>query len=199
MAAPRVIKTHVPCKLLLGMNGCTDIVPGVKIIIISRNPLDACVSRYYHAFNPYKLGWPFPAWAAVWLSGNSGYGSWFTWVRDWYEAAKANSDQVLWIQYEDMQKNSYDEIEKIRNFLSIQNDGVDNFDLIKKVAEGCSFDSMKEQSLQTEITGDFQGHLRKGVTGDWRNHFTPEMKKEFDDIYEREMSGSGLVYDFGGN
>ena len=112
------------------MNGCTDIVPGVKIIIISRNPLDACVSRYYHAFNPYKSGWPFPAWAAVWLSGNSGYGSWFTWVRDWYDAAKANSDQVLWIQYEDMQKNSYDEIEKIRKFLNIQNDVADNFDLI---------------------------------------------------------------------
>ena len=47
---------------------------GTKILVVSRNPLDACVSRFYHAFNPHKLGWSFDAWAALWLSGNTTYG-----------------------------------------------------------------------------------------------------------------------------
>ena len=77
--SPRLLKTHAPPPLLLGMcdNDSTSHITlpiGTKIIVVSRNPLDACVSRYYHAFNPHKLGWSFDAWAALWLSGNTTYG-----------------------------------------------------------------------------------------------------------------------------
>ena len=79
--APRLLKTHAPPPLMLGMCGDEPntshltIPVGTKIIIVSRNPLDACVSRFYHAFNPHKLGWSFDAWAALWLSGNTTYGT----------------------------------------------------------------------------------------------------------------------------
>jgi hypothetical protein len=39
--------------------GVLGLPEGMKVIITARNPLDACVSSYYHAFNPYKSGWPF--------------------------------------------------------------------------------------------------------------------------------------------
>ena len=197
MKSPRVIKSHAPSNLLLGMSENSDIIPGVKIIVISRNPLDSCVSRYYHAFNPHKLGWTFPAWAALWLSGNSSYGSWFHWVRDWRERSRRNLDQILWVQYEDMKKNPREEIEKIRLFLNIASD---DDRLVQRVFEGSTFDSMKKQSMKEsskERSGDFLGHLRKGIAGDWRNHFTDEIKKEFIDKFDRELEGTGLVYDFG--
>lgn len=50
-------------------NENTDIQKDVKIIVISRNPLDSCVSSFYHAFNPYKCGWSFEAWAALFYKG----------------------------------------------------------------------------------------------------------------------------------
>jgi hypothetical protein len=59
--APRVIKTHAPLQLLLGTNGRgVEALPErTKVVVVSRNPLDACVSCYYHAWNPFKSGWPF--------------------------------------------------------------------------------------------------------------------------------------------
>lgn len=194
--SPRVIKSHAPSKLLLGMDNNSDLVDGAKIIIISRNPLDACVSRFHHAFNPYKSGWSFPAWAAVWLSGNTTYGCWFEWVRDWSLRAKTNQDQILWLQYENMKVNSHDQIKRIIDFLGVSQ-GQDIPSLIKKVAEGCSFESMKKQASEKESSGDFQGHLRKGIVGDWRNYFTETMTKEFLDKYKKELAGTDLVYDFG--
>lgn len=68
--SPRVFKTHAPVQLLLGTNvdtlkdrvgyrGVEGLPAGAKVLIACRNPLDACVSRYYHGFNPFKNGWPF--------------------------------------------------------------------------------------------------------------------------------------------
>lgn len=194
--SPRVIKSHAPSKLLLGMDHDSDLSDGAKIIIISRNPLDACVSRFHHAFNPCKSGWSFPAWAAVWISGNSTYGCWYDWVRDWSLRAKMNKDKILWLQYEDMKANPHAQIKRIVDFLDVS-EGQDIPALIERVAEGCSFNSMKKQASEKEISGDFGGHLRKGVVGDWKNYFTEAMTKEFLDKYKRELAGTGLVYDFG--
>jgi hypothetical protein len=58
---PRVIKTHAQLDRLIGTNGggIEDLPLGAKIVCVSRNPLDACVSFYYHGWSPYKSGWPF--------------------------------------------------------------------------------------------------------------------------------------------
>jgi hypothetical protein len=42
-----------------GGEGLKHLPKGLKVIIVSRNPLDACVSSFYHAWNPAKSGWPF--------------------------------------------------------------------------------------------------------------------------------------------
>jgi hypothetical protein len=85
MPGSRVIKTHAPVQLLLGMacfrllsadwrqfilkfdsqtiiksgtdgDGLSALPEGVKVVVMTRNPLDACVSSYYHAWNPFKSG-----------------------------------------------------------------------------------------------------------------------------------------------
>jgi sulfotransferase len=194
--SPRLIKSHAPSKLLLGMSESEDspIIPGVKVILVSRNPLDSCVSRYYHAFNPYKCGWTFDAWAAVWLSGNTTYGSWFDWVKHWHKRAKTNEDRILWLQYEEMKLDPAGQIRRIAEFLGVQQNNMTP-DLTEKVLHGSSFASMKEQS--SSKGGDFNQHLRKGMTGDWRNHFSDGMKDLFLEKYHAELHGTGLVYYFG--
>ena len=166
MPSPRLIKSHAPTNLLLGMTGDkldTMLSLGIKNFVVTRNPFHSCVSRYYHAFDPFQIGWPFPAWAALWINENSSYGSWFDWVRGWSEQAKKNVDQILWMQYEDMLSNPENEIKKIQSFINISNPDVNFLD---NVREGCTFDSTKKQSMVKESSGDFQGHLRRGIIGD---------------------------------
>lgn len=117
-------------------------------------------------------------------------------MRDWSIRVKECPDQILWLQYEDMKFDAYAQIKRIVDFLGVSQ-GQNIPSLVEKVAEGCSFDSMKKQASEKESSGDFQGHLRKGIVGDWRNYFTEEMTKDFLVKYKNELAGTDLVYDFG--
>jgi hypothetical protein len=190
---PRVIKTHAPVSIVIGghLQGIQGLNARPKIVVVTRNPLDACVSCYYHAFNPYKCGWPFEAWAAMWFKGMVPNGSWYDWVKGWYEAKVHYPDDILWIQYEDVQANKAAVITSLANFTGIAY----NDELIAKVVAGSSFESMKEKAM--EQGGDIFGHLRKGTSGDWKNHFTPELVEEFRRKYESSMQGTALRYSLG--
>jgi len=99
---PRIIKSHAPVELILG--GISSLPSSTKIVIVARNLLDACVSSYYHAFNPFQSGWPFSAWASVWLHGHFAHGSWCDWVKGWheyYQQNKANGN-IHWVFFEDL-------------------------------------------------------------------------------------------------
>mmetsp|Transcript_102860 Transcript_102860/g.201720 ORF Transcript_102860/g.201720 Transcript_102860/m.201720 type:complete len:349 (-) Transcript_102860:266-1312(-) len=190
---PRVIKSHARYEHLLGCKeqGLGGLPNGVKVLIVSRNPLDACVSSYYHAFNPFKSGWAFDAWAGVFLSGEIMFGSYFEWVKGWWENLGAHPGKGLWLQYEDMQTDPRGQIVKIAEYLQIPVTD----EVVDKVLLYSSFDSMKEQA-QTK-GGDHGGHLRQGKLGDWKNHFDAALVQEFRDRYKAELAGTGLVYTVG--
>lgn len=83
------------------------------------------------------------------------------------------------------------EIRKIATFLDLPI----TEELLDKVVQYSSFDSMKQQA--NAKGGDAGGHLRKGISGDWRNHFSVELLHEFRVKYEKEMAGTGLVFTIG--
>jgi hydroxyjasmonate sulfotransferase len=190
---PRVIKSHATRQLLLGCNGqgLAQIPEGVKVLVVTRNPLDACVSSYYHAFNPFKSGWPFAAWAALWLAGFPLWGSYFHWVRDWFQDVKAYPEKAIWLQYEDMQKDPAAEVEKIAQFLGIPVTP----DVVANVVRLSSFDSMKAQAAAKG--GDHSNHLRQGKSGDWKNHFSSAIVQEFRDQFNADLADSGVSYSVG--
>ena len=70
LPSPRVIKTHAPVSHLLSRQPDGTPAPA-RYIVVSRNPLDACVSCYYHAWHPQSRGWPFDAHALAWLDGRA--------------------------------------------------------------------------------------------------------------------------------
>ena len=230
--SPRTLKSHAPPHLLLTGGptmrpdqapGMASLPLGVKVLVVTRNPLDACVSSYYHAWNPFESGWPFDAWAAAWLSGNVPHGCWFDWVKSWKAVAEDPqfADRILWVQYEDLKADPVGTVRRVASFLdpALAADEA----LVASVSNASSFDAMKEQAAAgagkvakaaaaaaaaAEETGSGAGkpaaaataghsHLRKGVAGDWRNHFTAEVRAAFDRKYQQKLAGTGIEFSLG--
>jgi hypothetical protein len=166
---------------------------------MSRNPLDACVSSYYHHFNPWKCGWPFAAWVAVWLSGNTSYASWFDWVKEWHSQARQQQEQerVLWLQYEDVKRDPAAAVSRLSSFLHLSRDAA----ALAEVVRLSSFESMKQQATQRgdAETSERAAHLRGGESGSWRSHFreAPELVQQFKDAFDDKLRGTGLPYSLG--
>jgi hypothetical protein len=183
-SSPRVIKTHASVGLLLGTNGDVGNLPeGAKVVVVTRNPYDACVSSYYHAFNPAKSGWPFDAWATAWLNGYVMFGDYYEWIKGWYQQYLKYPDRIIWISFEEMKKSPFEETLRLSTFLGTPTEPV----FVQKVVDLSSFENMKDQA--TKKGGDVVGHLRKGDVGDWKNHFSPELFQLFKEHTEREFEG----------
>lgn len=193
LPAPRLLKTHAPIELFLGVTPTTPaslsnpgrptpLAEGIKVIYVSRNCKDACVSAYYHAANPHKLGFPFDAWVVNFMSGLFEHGRWSDHVLGWRSAALSNPQQILWVRYEDLKANPEKEIRRVESFLGL---GVSD-DVIAKTVVNSGFKQMQKQAGT-----DF---FRKGVVGDHRRHFSAALNHEFDEIYAEQMRGATDPY-----
>ena len=196
MPAPRIIKSHARRRLLLGRDDAGDLPEGVRVVVVTRNPKDACTSGYYHAFNPHKRGWPFAAWASAWAAGAVPSGSWFEWTREWRDGEDWDRADRLWIHYEDMLDDPVDAVARVARLLW-PDEALDQT-LIETVAEKAGFSAMRAQiAAQDDDWAAGRGHMRKGKVGDWQTHFSPRLADDFDLLYHRHFKKTGLVYDQG--
>ena len=209
LPAPRVIKTHADVGHALGPRTAGGSPAAARYIVVSRNPFDACVSCYYHAWNPSKNGWPFEAFASAWLEdhGNPGFGGWFDFHRSWLQVledaqAKANDTTgaaqvgVLWLHYEQLIHHPRREISRIAAFIGLPADDA----LLDKVVEGSAFDAMKAAATAAQVDASrtmAADHLRLGKIGDWRDHFSSELEAAFRAKFAERMRGSGFECDIG--
>jgi hypothetical protein len=193
--SPRVIKTHAFLNMFLGLHPTmtlTSSAPtreaslqalqtlpaGCKLLVVVRNPLDACVSCYYHPKNsPAKRGWPFDAFAQLYLEGHIAYGSYFEWVNDWYMAAEMYPDRIHWVEYEAMKQEPLSATENLASFLQVVPPAGDSKEFFDKVVKLSSFEEMKKQ-VESKKGGDHLHHMRSGRVGDWRSHFSAPMAKK---------------------
>ncbi len=199
LPAPRVIKTHARVRNLLGNEG-GGLVEGAKYVICTRNPFDACVSAYYHAWHPKNSGWPFDAWAEAWLESDqwSPNSSWFRWHTEWRDTHASNQSQCLWLWYEDLVSNPDYWARKVAHFVT----GVEPDDeLVSKLVQGASFEKMKQHASRSENASRLNSsdHLRVGKTGTWRDHFAPYpgLEEKFREVLRKRMAGPGLAWNVG--
>ncbi|KAH8070489.1 hypothetical protein JL721_4879 [Aureococcus anophagefferens] len=164
LPAPRVVKTHAPSAIFLGTDVTTGaLVPGLRIIYVTRDARDACVSAYYHAASPFKLGWPFAAWAKAWASGLFEHGTIWDHRRGWRARARESPDQVLWLRYEDVLADPEREIARVAAFV-----GVDATpELMHKVNALSNFDAMKQKAGKKAY---FTARAARGRQGPLRRH-----------------------------
>lgn len=193
--SPRLLKTHEPVKLFL------DRRQVAKVLYVTRNPFDACVSCYYHpkkGLSPQSLGMPFEGFAKLWLSELMEFGGWIQHTNGWWKEHQRRKDTMLWMSYEELVREPLDSIRKIASFIGV--DTTADSTLVQRVADGCKFDNVKKRA-QASLDSGAQGsidHLRLGKVGDWRNHFSKELYDEFEHCIRLLFNGVGtLEYDIG--
>ena len=78
LASPRVIKTHLPLEFLP-----PKLLDTCKVIFVSRNPKDACVSFYHHhiLLPDYHFNGDFSNFATLYLKGAVEYGDYWTMLK----------------------------------------------------------------------------------------------------------------------
>lgn len=199
--SPRVLKSHEPPQLFLDLGAGTK--GTAKVLYVTRNPFDACVSCYYHpktGLSPHSLGVPFAGFAKFWLSERSEFGGWIRHTQGWRQECQRRGENMLWIHYEDLVGDPLVFIQKIATFIGVSTHADPT--LIQRVAEGCKFENVKKRA-QTSLDSGAQGsidHLRKGTIGDWRSHFSKELFEAFEKDIRNQFIGMslGLKYDIGG-
>ncbi|XP_063964767.1 sulfotransferase 1C2A-like [Lytechinus pictus] len=203
MPSPRMLKSHCHSPFLPADIGTDD--PKAKVIYVARNPKDTAVSMYH--FCNYVPNLPsYESWDVFFeefLADRAPEGSWFENVLPWWR--KRNHPNVLFLKYEDMKKDLPGAVRQIAEFMGISLSD----DVIAKIAEASTFKAMKNNPSSNPDTMIMKGieqagmekpkdksFMRKGVVGDWKNYFTDDQNKRFDELYEKQMAGSGLEFEF---
>ena len=171
----------------------------VKIIIVSRNPKDACISFYFHKKNQQIDGYngDWNTFFSMWIGNLAMTDNYFNFYKEWYnvyanknknnnENENSNKYKYLdihWIYYENMKQDTQNEVIRLANFLGFdQNNYVNNDDqFYKKIATIIDNTNVKKTRKKWERKmAHIKNFVRKGIIGDWKNHLTFEQSKMMD-------------------
>ncbi|XP_022109825.1 sulfotransferase 1A1-like isoform X2 [Acanthaster planci] len=201
---PRKIKTHLAPIFL--PRQIFEKKP--KVVYVARNPKDVAVS-YYHMHQFDTTLQTYPSWEKFFerfINKDVCGGDWFEHNLFWWK--KRHDSNVLFIKYEDMKKDLKSAVQLTADFLERPVTQKD----IQKIVEKCSFQNMKKDptanpDMVLEFGSDCEvlnqppkekmvSFMRKGQVGDWKKYFSVAQNELFDELYQKEVMGSELSFDF---
>ncbi|XP_022609380.1 sulfotransferase family cytosolic 2B member 1-like isoform X3 [Seriola dumerili] len=191
LASPRAMVTHFPHHLMPPSFHTSK----AKVIYVMRNPMDIMVSSYYFHQMAGFLEDPgtFDEFMEKFLEGRVLFGKWTDHVKSWRH--KELGDRIIYITYEEMVQDLPAAIRRISDFL----DRNLSEETIQKIAEHCSFKTMKANNMsnfslvpKVYMDADKSPFFRKGVAGDWKNHFTSEQLAQFTSVISKELEGENF-------
>ena len=188
----RAIKSHIIPDLLW-----KNAHAAAKYIIVVRNPKDTCVSHFHHTkglpFYNFRDG-RFDDFFDLFMTGEVEYGDYFKWI---VSASKhRNDDNVLFLTYESMKKDTEAAAHRIAQFLST--DEVDygsrfvsDLEYRSRILKHSSVSFMKaniNEAMRSnwpsaggqEMTLEF---VRKGEVNDWKNLMTGDQSERMSDRF----------------
>ncbi|XP_064425615.1 sulfotransferase 1C1-like [Latimeria chalumnae] len=193
MASPRVIKTHLPFRLVpksFWEHNC-------KVIYVARNAKDSLVS-YFHFDRMVRAqpeAGPWEGYIGKFMEGNLTWGSWYDHVRGFWDQKARHT--MLYLFFEDMKEDPKREILKVMKFLDKELPE----EVVDKIAHHTTFQVMKDNPMANyssvlddafdRTVSDF---MRNGIVGDWKNHFTVAQNEAFDEHYGAKMAGTSLKF-----
>ncbi|KAE8152785.1 P-loop containing nucleoside triphosphate hydrolase protein [Aspergillus avenaceus] len=165
---PRIFVSHMPYDMALG--GDPSQTP-CRYIYIARNPKDSWSGWYSGSWDH---------WLNMFMNGKCHRGDW-------------NEKNILFLQYEDLLKDTRTGIKNIAQFLDIKLSD----DALDAITAKASFSQMKGDKFtgmsDVKEAGQF---YRKGKIGSWREQFTVAQNDTFDKLYKDRMSNTGLEFEF---
>ncbi|KAF2888446.1 hypothetical protein ILUMI_17727 [Ignelater luminosus] len=202
MPSPRFIKTHLPFSLL--PDQLKDRSKSPKIIYVSRNPKDACVSYYHHCGIFAGCRADLESFAKLYMAGKGvTYGCIWKHIFGYWE--KKDFLNILFIKYEEMKANLPAVIKRIAKFLEKKL----TEEQIELLTKHLSFESMKnnravnfESSLEKLRKSNLMvrdgAFIRSGVVGKYKEELSPETIKRFDEWIKKNVAGTSFEqeYDF---
>ncbi|XP_070557367.1 sulfotransferase 2A1-like [Ptychodera flava] len=175
--SPRLFRTHLPYEIF-PQKALQD--KKVKVIYISRNPKDTCVS-YYHYVKDFASGsWHTTCEDTIhrFIKGTVTAGPFLNHVISWRKLGE--NDNVFHIDYEEMKHDLAKVVEKLADFLCRPLTA----SRIRQVVEETSVESMRKAGRKVVESQEVKNFIRRGGIGDWKNHFTVAQSEMFD----REIS-----------
>ncbi|KAJ3622162.1 hypothetical protein MTP99_002687 [Tenebrio molitor] len=174
---PLVIKTHLPFELLPTEINTRAKKP--KVIYITRDPKDICVS-YYHHFKLFDLfKGEFNEFCECFLAGKVPYGPYWKHIFSYWKMR--NDSNFLFLKYEEMKNDLSEVISQVSGFL--ERPLTD--DQMNMLTQHLSFKSMKKNPAvnyeEFYESGTGQNFIRKGIVGDHKNIMLSDMIKRFED------------------
>jgi hypothetical protein len=193
------LKTH-NALCTIGNSKFTNKEQTVGGIYLIRDPRDVVISYAHHLnktheetlemmINPYTVENPK-------IDGEeivkTLMGRWSDHLNSW----KSYKDRkILFIKYENLVDDTYNQFLKILNYLSeIDNIKIDNEKLEKSIEE-TSFKKLSENEKkfgfkEATVHGSF---FRKGVVGDWKKNLDPNIAKKLEETFFKEMKELGYL------
>ncbi len=134
-----------------------------------------------------------PTWEDMIVTGNGllGYPKWHIYLKNWIDNPfQAN---IIWIRYEDLLSNPFDQTKKLCKFLDIERSD----DLIKTVVESSGFNEMRKKEDQSgwfnKNWDKNEKFIRRGKYGSYIDEIPIEYIKYFESEAQDMLAHFGYL------
>jgi hypothetical protein len=143
-----------------------------KAIYLARDPRDVALSEFAYQKALGLAGDDFNVYLLRFLRGDvNPFGSWTSHASCWMEAADSGRSEILLVCFEELKRNSVQELSRIAEFLGVP---VPAARICEAVANN-SMDKMRQKEKADPQRASAKGKfIRSGSAGGWHNVFTEE-------------------------
>ncbi|KAG7543089.1 P-loop containing nucleoside triphosphate hydrolase [Arabidopsis thaliana x Arabidopsis arenosa] len=195
-SSPRLFSTHMPLHTLrepLKDSPC-------KIVYVCRNVKDVIVSLWHFRSrieNKEAERSKLESIVESFCKGVNNYGPFWDNVLSYWKGSLEDPDHVLFMRYEDLKEEPYDQVIRLAEFLGCPFTQEEiHSGSVEKILDLCSLDNLRNLDInKSGIAWNKLHHsifFRKGEVDDWKNHLTTEMADKIDMIIHEKFQGSGL-------
>nr|XP_039271537.1 sulfotransferase 6B1-like [Styela clava] len=190
---PKCFETHLPENLV---NIKKIKKSGGKIIVILRNPKDQVVSWYHFCKNApfndarYAFSLDWPQFFSDYVQGKQitfmKDGEWYPdHILGWYK--HKDEDNVMFIYYEDLKRNTKQEIRRLAKFLNIEVDDK----RVEEIENATTFSVMKQTSPPNLLKLNL---FRKGEIGNWKELMTVAQSELMDKLIADKLGHTDIKF-----
>jgi len=188
-------------------NEILDSFPNVKLIHITRNPLDVVVSRIFHEWNLYRTGkrslsiLDEKQYNEIdhWIKYEKGFfrnmdlitfiiEEWIEYNKQAIDLVERGKENVIILKYEDLQNNFENEVKRLFSFLNLNL----NDYLLSYISNNTSFEKLSGRKKGQEYKTSF---YRKGIVGDWKNYLEFNLVKPILNNFKDYLYYLGYYYE----